>query len=113
MLDIEGSDPIFVFSVGEMGFESVSLASAQPVTHIYPGEWIRTDGSSRLGYASIREVGSGFRYINGFVGSETKSSSGLPVKPNISPGDSVAGLHAAFGTVSVSNSIVVVVLDRA
>lgn len=31
-------------------------------------------------------------YINGFPG-------GVPVRPNISLGDSLAGLHAAFGAV--------------
>ena len=46
------------------------------------------------------EAESGFRYINGFPDSETGGLSGPPVRPNISLGDSVAGLHAAFGTVS-------------
>ncbi|KAH0829019.1 CoA-transferase family III [Lanmaoa asiatica] len=55
--------------------------------------------SSRPGYASVCEAESGFRYINGFVDPETNSLSGPPVRPNISLGDSVAGLHAAFGTV--------------
>ena len=58
--------------------------------------------SSRPGYASVCEAETGFRYINGFVDPETNSLSGPPVRPNISLGDSVAGLHAAFGTVSVS-----------
>ncbi|KIJ11924.1 hypothetical protein PAXINDRAFT_171540 [Paxillus involutus ATCC 200175] len=55
--------------------------------------------SSRPGYASVCEAESGFRYINGFVDPETNLLSGPPVRPNISLGDSVAGLHAAFGTV--------------
>ncbi|KAG5651308.1 hypothetical protein H0H81_009133, partial [Sphagnurus paluster] len=50
----------------------------------------------RPGYASVCEAESGFRYINGFPQGE---GLGLPVRPNISLGDSVAGLHAAFGTV--------------
>ncbi|KAF9234830.1 CoA-transferase family III [Melanogaster broomeanus] len=54
--------------------------------------------SSRPGYASVCEAESGFRSINGFVDPETNSLSGPPVRPNISLGDSVAGLHAAFGT---------------
>ncbi|KAG2015259.1 CAIB/BAIF family enzyme [Coprinopsis cinerea AmutBmut pab1-1] len=53
----------------------------------------------RPGYASVCEAESGFRYINGFVDPETEGLSGPPVRPNISLGDSVAGLHAAFGTV--------------
>ncbi|KAJ3781465.1 CoA-transferase family III domain-containing protein [Lentinula aff. detonsa] len=53
----------------------------------------------RPGYASVCEAESGFRYINGFPDPETGGLSGPPVRPNISLGDSVAGLHAAFGTV--------------
>ena len=46
--------------------------------------------SSQPGYASVTEAYSGFRYINGFDGE-------VPVRPNLSLGDSVAGLHAALG----------------
>ncbi|KAJ7137498.1 CoA-transferase family III domain-containing protein [Mycena crocata] len=60
----------------------------------------------RPGYASVCEAESGFRFINGFPASEFPGEdgsggglSGPPVRPNISLGDSVAGLHAAFGTV--------------
>ncbi|GAW00700.1 l-carnitine dehydratase bile acid-inducible protein f [Lentinula edodes] len=53
----------------------------------------------RPGYASVCEAESGFRYINGFPDVQTGGLSGPPVRPNISLGDSVAGLHAAFGTV--------------
>ncbi|KAG7091854.1 hypothetical protein E1B28_008256 [Marasmius oreades] len=53
----------------------------------------------RPGYASVCEAESGFRYINGFPDPVTGGLSGPPVRPNISLGDSVAGLHAAFGTV--------------
>jgi crotonobetainyl-CoA:carnitine CoA-transferase CaiB-like acyl-CoA transferase len=56
--------------------------------------------SSRPGYASVCEAESGFRYINGQFDSETGALSGAPIRPNISLGDSVAGLHAAFGTVN-------------
>ncbi|KAM5537839.1 hypothetical protein V8D89_008481 [Ganoderma adspersum] len=55
--------------------------------------------ASRPGYASVCEAESGFRYINGAPDPETGALSGAPVRPNISLGDSVAGLHAAFGTV--------------
>lgn len=57
--------------------------------------------ASRPGYASVCEAESGFRYINGFPDPKTGLLSGPPVRPNISLGDSVAGLHAAFGTVSM------------
>ncbi|KAF9496382.1 CoA-transferase family III [Pleurotus eryngii] len=53
----------------------------------------------RPGYASVCEAESGFRYINGFPDSATGGLAGPPVRPNMSLGDSVAGLHAAFGTV--------------
>ncbi len=46
--------------------------------------------SRKPGYASVTEAYSGFRYINGFAGD-------VPVRPNLSLGDSVAGLHAAIG----------------
>ena len=42
------------------------------------------------GFASVCEGMSGFRYVNGFPGD-------APVRPNLSIGDSIAGLHAAFG----------------
>lgn len=48
--------------------------------------------SHRPGYASVCEAMGGFRYVNGFPG-------GPPVRPNLSLGDSLAGLHAAFGIV--------------
>ncbi|KAI0350649.1 CoA-transferase family III [Trametes cingulata] len=55
--------------------------------------------SSRPGYASVCEAESGFRYINGTPDPETGGLLGPPIRPNLSLGDSVAGLHAAFGTV--------------
>jgi hypothetical protein len=55
--------------------------------------------SGRPGYASVCEGEAGFRFINGFPDERTGELSGPPVRPNISLGDSVAGLTAAFGTV--------------
>ncbi len=46
--------------------------------------------SSRPGYASVCEGVGGFRYVNGFPDEP-------PVRPNLSLGDSLTGLHAAFG----------------
>jgi len=48
--------------------------------------------SSRPGFASVCEGVGGLRYVNGFPG-ET------PVRPNLSMGDTLAGLHAALGVV--------------
>jgi crotonobetainyl-CoA:carnitine CoA-transferase CaiB-like acyl-CoA transferase len=46
--------------------------------------------SSRPGYASVCEGVGGLRYVNGFPGDP-------PVRQNLSLGDSLTGLHAAFG----------------
>ncbi|KAI8094608.1 CAIB/BAIF family [Thamnidium elegans] len=46
--------------------------------------------SKRPGYASVCEGMGGFRFINGHSGQP-------PVRPNMSLGDSLAGLHAALG----------------
>jgi crotonobetainyl-CoA:carnitine CoA-transferase CaiB-like acyl-CoA transferase len=46
--------------------------------------------AGKPGYASVCEGIGGFRYVNGFPG-------GKPVRPNLSMGDTVAGLHAALG----------------
>ncbi|MCH7666846.1 MAG: CoA transferase, partial [Acidobacteria bacterium] len=48
--------------------------------------------ASLPGYASVCEGLGGFRHVNGFPGQP-------PVRPNLSLGDSLAGLHAAFGIV--------------
>ena len=42
------------------------------------------------GFASACEGISGFRYLNGYPGA-------VPVRPNLSLGDSVSGLHAVIG----------------
>ena len=46
--------------------------------------------AERPGYASVCEGVGGFRYINGFPDRP-------PVRPNLSMGDTLAGIHAAFG----------------
>ena len=46
--------------------------------------------ASKPGFASVCEGFSGFRYVNGFPDQ-------APVRPNLSLGDSLASLHAAFG----------------
>lgn len=48
--------------------------------------------SSKPGYAAVCEGVGGFRYVNGFPDRP-------PCRPNLSLGDSLAGLHAAFGIV--------------
>lgn len=46
--------------------------------------------ASRPGFASVCEGVGGFRYVNGFPGE-------APVRPNLSIGDTLAGLHTALG----------------
>ncbi len=46
--------------------------------------------SSKAGFASVCEGMSGFRYVNGFP-------DGAPVRPNLSIGDTIAGIHTALG----------------
>src|SRR5690606_23803224 len=46
--------------------------------------------ASKPGFASVCEGISGFRYVNGFTGE-------APVRPNLSIGDTIAGIHAALG----------------
>jgi crotonobetainyl-CoA:carnitine CoA-transferase CaiB-like acyl-CoA transferase len=48
--------------------------------------------ASKPGFASVCEGVGGLRYINGFP-------DGPPVRPNLSLGDTLAGLHTAFGIV--------------
>ncbi|TDH65486.1 hypothetical protein CCR75_003918 [Bremia lactucae] len=48
--------------------------------------------SSRPGFASVCEAMGGFRYVNGFPDRP-------PVRPNLSIGDTIAGIHAALGIV--------------
>ncbi|KAI8391651.1 CAIB/BAIF family protein [Radiomyces spectabilis] len=48
--------------------------------------------AKRPGFASVCEGMGGFRFVNGHPGQP-------PVRPNISLGDSLAGLHAALGVV--------------
>jgi len=46
--------------------------------------------AKKAGFASVCEGISGFRYVNGFPGE-------APVRPNLSIGDTIAGIHAALG----------------
>ena len=46
--------------------------------------------ASKPGFASVCEGISGFRYVNGHPGQ-------APVRPNLSIGDTISGIHAALG----------------
>lgn len=47
--------------------------------------------AKKPGFASVCEAYGGFRYVNGFADRP-------PVRPNLSMGDTLAGLHAVIGT---------------
>jgi crotonobetainyl-CoA:carnitine CoA-transferase CaiB-like acyl-CoA transferase len=46
--------------------------------------------ASKPGFASVCEGMSGFRYVNGFADQ-------APVRPNLSIGDTISGIHSALG----------------
>lgn len=46
--------------------------------------------ATKPGYASVTEAYSGFRHVNGFPGD-------VPVRPNLSIGDTISGIHAFMG----------------
>ncbi|MFT4929691.1 MAG: crotonobetainyl-CoA:carnitine CoA-transferase CaiB-like acyl-CoA transferase [Phenylobacterium sp.] len=48
--------------------------------------------AKKPGFASVCEGMSGFRYVNGFADQ-------APVRPNLSIGDTIAGIHATLGVV--------------
>lgn len=48
--------------------------------------------ATKPGFASVCEGMSGFRYVNGFPDQ-------APVRPNLSIGDTISGIHAALGIV--------------
>ena len=51
----------------------------------------------RPGFASVCEGFGGFRYVNGFPGEPS-------VRPNLSIGDTLAGVHAALGCCSPTSA---------
>ncbi len=53
--------------------------------------------SKKPGFASACEAISGFRYVNGYPGE-------APVRPNLSIGDTVSGLHAVIGVLMALRS---------
>ncbi len=70
----------------------------EPMKELNPGlVYTRISGfgqtgpySQKPGFASVCEGMSGFRYLNGYPGE-------VPVRPNLSIGDTISGIHAALG----------------
>lgn len=54
--------------------------------------------SSRPGFASVCEAMGGLRYVNGSEPDENGNLQGVAIRPNLSIGDTLAGMNAAFGT---------------
>ena len=77
----------------EVGYVSRHTSRVEPEAHRVAHLRLRPKPAPmppRPGYASVCEGFGGLRYINGFPGER-------PVRPNLSLGDSLGGLHAAFG----------------
>lgn len=74
----------------ELGPEHVQPHNPQLIYTRISGYGQTGPYSRKPGYASVTEAFSGFRYLNGFPND-------VPVRPNLSLGDSVAGVHAALG----------------
>jgi crotonobetainyl-CoA:carnitine CoA-transferase CaiB-like acyl-CoA transferase len=76
------------------GLGPADFASANPALIYARISGYGQDGpySSKPGFASVCEGFGGLRYVNGFPGQ-------APVRPNLSLGDSLAGLHTALGIV--------------
>ncbi|MCR8921476.1 CoA transferase [Dasania sp. GY-MA-18] len=73
-----------------LGPEQFSDANPQLVYARISGFGQTGPYAQKAGYASVTEGISGFRYVNGHPGQ-------APVRPNLSIGDSIAGLHTALG----------------
>ena len=71
----------------ELWIENPSLIYARISGYGQDGPW-----ASKPGFASVCEGVGGIRYVNGLPGE-------APMRPNLSLGDSFAGLHTALGIV--------------
>jgi crotonobetainyl-CoA:carnitine CoA-transferase CaiB-like acyl-CoA transferase len=73
-----------------LGYEDLKRINARLIMARVSG-WGQTGPCShKPGFASVAEAVGGLRYLNGYPDRP-------PVRPNLSLGDSLAGLHAAFG----------------
>jgi len=55
--------------------------------------------ASRPGFASVCEAMGGFRYVNGFPAPNGGGGPERAVRPNLSMGDTLAGINGALGTI--------------
>lgn len=75
-----------------LGPDSVKLSNPKLVYARISGYGQTGPYANKPGFASVCEGISGFRYVNGFADQ-------APVRPNLSIGDTIAGIHAALGVV--------------
>ena len=73
-----------------LGPEDIKATNPKVIYALISGYGQTGPFAHKPGYASVTEGYGGFRYINGEPGE-------APVRPNISLGDTVAGIHAALG----------------
>ncbi len=74
-----------------LGPEEFKQSNAKLVYTRVSGYGQTGPNSNKAGFASVCEAFGGFRYVNGFADR-------APVRPNLSMGDTLAGLHAVIGT---------------
>ncbi len=73
-----------------LGPKDIALSNPQCIYARISGYGQTGPYASKAGFASVCEGMSGFRYVNGFADE-------APVRPNLSIGDTIAGIHAALG----------------
>lgn len=73
-----------------MSYENLKLLNPELIFARISGYGQSGPYSSKPGFASVCEGISGFRFVNGFPGE-------APVRPNLSIGDTMAGIHAFMG----------------
>ena len=73
-----------------LGYEELKQINPQLIMSRVSGYGQTGPYSSRPGYASVAEGYGGFRYVNG-------EPDRPPARPNLSLGDTLAGLHSALG----------------
>jgi len=74
----------------QLGPDDMKASNADLIYARISGYGQTGPNSSKPGYASVTEAYSGFRYVNGFPGD-------APVRPNLSIGDTIGGIHAVLG----------------
>lgn len=86
---VEGFRPGVMDKLG-LGYDALSERNPKIVVCSISGYGQTGPYAPKPGYASVTEGISGFRYVNGFPGEP-------PVRPNLSIGDTIGGIHAALG----------------